>query len=90
MLELSNGGFNSYREFQVTGRYQLGRHLLNASYVRSKAFGDLNDFNQFFGNTQQVVIQLRPARPAAFRRTQPVFVLGRLCGSLSHHTLSSD
>jgi hypothetical protein len=57
VLELSNGGFNSYREFQVTGRYQLGRHLLNASYVRSKAFGDLNDFNQFFGNTQQVVIQ---------------------------------
>jgi len=57
VLELSNGGFNSYREFQVTGRYQLGRHLLNASYVHSKAFGDLNDFNQFFGNTQQVVIQ---------------------------------
>jgi len=57
VLELSNGGFSSYREFQVTGRYQLGRHLLNASYVRSKAFGDLNDFNQFFGNTQQVVIQ---------------------------------
>jgi len=57
LLELSNGGFNSYREFQVTGRYQPGRHLLNASYVHSKAFGDLNDFNQFFGNTQQVVIQ---------------------------------
>ena len=57
VLELSNGGFNSYREFQVTGRYQLGRHLLNASYVHSKAFGDLNDFNQFFGNSQQVVIQ---------------------------------
>jgi hypothetical protein len=57
VLELSNGGFNNYREFQVTGRYQLGGHLLNASYVHSKAFGDLNDFNQFFGNTQQVVIQ---------------------------------
>jgi hypothetical protein len=57
VLELSNGGFSNYREFQVTGRYQLGKHVLNASYVRSKAFGDLNDFNQFFGNTQQVVIQ---------------------------------
>ena len=57
VLELSNGGFSSYRELQVTGRYQIGRHLLNASYVHSKAFGDLNDFNQFFGNTQQVVIQ---------------------------------
>jgi hypothetical protein len=57
VLELSNGGFSNYREFQVTGRYQLGKHVLNTSYVRSKAFGDLNDFNQFFGNTQQVVIQ---------------------------------
>jgi hypothetical protein len=31
--------------------------VLNASYVRSRAFGDLNDFNQFFGNLAQAVIQ---------------------------------
>jgi hypothetical protein len=30
---------------------------VNVSYVRSKTFGDLNDFNQFFGNDPTVVIQ---------------------------------
>lgn len=57
VLELSNRGRDSYREFQVAARYQLARHVLNASYVRSRAFGDLNDFNQFFGNLEQPVIQ---------------------------------
>jgi hypothetical protein len=35
----------------------MRRGSLNASYVRSKAFGDLNDFNQFFGNNPFAVIQ---------------------------------
>src|SRR6266403_553064 len=56
-LQLSNTGDNSYREFQLTARYQMRKHLLNASYVRSRAFGDLNDVNQFFGNLAQPVIQ---------------------------------
>jgi outer membrane receptor for ferrienterochelin and colicin len=56
-LELSNGGSDSYHEFQVTARYQLAHHVLNASYVRSRAFGDLNDLNQFFGNLTQPIIQ---------------------------------
>ena len=56
-LELSNGGSDFYREFQVTARYQLAHHSLNASYVHSRAFGDLNDLNQFFGNLAQPVIQ---------------------------------
>ena len=30
---------------------------MNASYVRSKAYGDLNDFNQFFGNNAVAVIE---------------------------------
>jgi outer membrane receptor for ferrienterochelin and colicin len=57
VLEVSNRGSDSYREFQVAARYQIARHVLNASYVRSRAFGDLNDFNQFFGNLAQPVIQ---------------------------------
>ena len=57
VLALSNGGSDSYREFQVAGRYRVGEILLNASYVRSRAFGDLNDLNQFFGNLAQPVIQ---------------------------------
>lgn len=57
ILSLSNSGNDFYREIQVTGRYQIGHSTLNASYVHSKAFGDLNDFNQFFGNDPQSVIQ---------------------------------
>ena len=57
LLSLANRGSDFYREFQVTGRYQMGHTTVNASYVRSRAFGDLNDFNQFFGNNPQAVIQ---------------------------------
>jgi hypothetical protein len=56
-LELSNSGGNSYREFQLAARYKVRQSVLNASYVRSRAFGDLNDLNQFFGNLSQPVIQ---------------------------------
>ena len=56
-LQLSNTGDNSYREFQLTARYQVRKHLVNASYVRSRALGDLNDVNQFFGNLAQPVIE---------------------------------
>jgi hypothetical protein len=57
ILSLSNSGRQFYREFQVTGRYHIKHDTLNASYTRSTAFGDLNDFNQFFGNDPQAVIQ---------------------------------
>jgi len=57
ILSLSNRGEQSYREFQVGGRYYFHKQVLNASYVRSRAYGDLNDFFQFFGNTPKPVIQ---------------------------------
>jgi len=57
VLSLSSRGSNSYKEFQVMGRYQVHHSTLNASYTRSKAYGDLNDFNQFFGNDPVAVIQ---------------------------------
>ena len=56
-LLLSNRGSDSYREYQIAGRYHFRRSVLNASYVRSRAFGDLNDVNQFFGTLPQAVIQ---------------------------------
>jgi hypothetical protein len=56
-LTVSSGGRDSYREFQVSGAYRVSRHTVNASYVRSRAYGDLNDFNQFFGNDPTAVIQ---------------------------------
>ena len=57
IIALSNGGSNSYREFHVTGSYHTGRFLLNGSYVRSRAYGNLNDPFLFFGNYPQAVIQ---------------------------------
>jgi len=57
ILALSDRGSDIYKEFQITGRYRIHRSTLNASYVRSRAYGDLNDFNQFFGNDPQAVIQ---------------------------------
>lgn len=56
-LSLSSSGRYSYREFQVTARYKTGRNLWFASYTRSQASGDLNDFFQFFGNLPQPVVQ---------------------------------
>lgn len=57
VIALSNGGSDSYREFQVSGRYQFPRAALNGSYVRSRAYGDLNDPFLFIGNYPQAVIQ---------------------------------
>src|SRR4029077_9823844 len=42
LLSLASSGRDFYREFQLTCRYQIHRQTLNASYVRSKATGDLN------------------------------------------------
>ena len=57
ILELSNRGSDSYREFQVAARFKAGQHLLNASRMSDPApYGDLNDLNQFFGNLAQPVI----------------------------------
>jgi len=57
VMSLSNRGNQSYRELQISGRYQFRRHMLNAAYVRSRVYGDLNDFFQFFGNVPKPVIQ---------------------------------
>jgi hypothetical protein len=65
-LSLGNSGRDFYREFQITGRYQLVRQTLNVSYVRSRATGDLNDFNQFFGNNPLAVIQSNARGPQPF------------------------
>lgn len=57
-LSLSNSARSFYREFQVSGAYKIRRERLNASYVRSKAYGNLNDFNHFvFGNNAVAVIE---------------------------------
>jgi TonB dependent receptor/Carboxypeptidase regulatory-like domain len=78
ILSLSNRGHDFYREFQVTGRYQIGRSTFNASYVHSKAFGDLNDFNQFFGNDPEAVIQPNQRGRLAFDAPNRILVWGEI------------
>lgn len=57
-LLLSNGGRSSYKEFQVETRYRFhDRDEFIASYTRSRAEGDLNDFNSYFGNFYNPVIR---------------------------------
>ncbi|RSL16929.1 TonB-dependent receptor-like protein [Edaphobacter aggregans] len=50
-LPLLNSGRQSYREFLTMLRWRVNeRSTVFASYVHSRARGELNDYNQFFGN----------------------------------------
>lgn len=80
ILSLSSGGSDFYKEFQVTARYQIRKSILNASYVRSKAFGDLNDFNQFFGTLAQPVIQPNERGRLAFDAPNRLVLWGEIAG----------
>jgi len=77
-LSLANRGQDFYQEFQITGRYQIHHQTLNGSYVRSKASGDLNDFNQFFGNNPQAVIQPDESGRLAFDAPNRFLAWGEL------------
>jgi hypothetical protein len=51
-LQLLNSGQQSYREFLTLLRWRVNeRTTIFASYTRSRARGELNDYNQFFGNS---------------------------------------
>ena len=63
-LRLFNNGRQSYREFLWMLRWKpTERTSLYASYVLSKARGEINDYNQFFGNFPYPLI-----RPNEFGR----------------------
>jgi hypothetical protein len=56
-LQLLNSGQHTYREFLGMLRWRFGeRSILFTSFVRSQARGDLNDYNQFFGNVPYPLI----------------------------------
>jgi hypothetical protein len=58
VLRLRSDGETRYREGQITARYQFhGADQIVASYTRSSAFGNLNDFNTYFGNIEAPVIR---------------------------------
>jgi hypothetical protein len=57
-LGLFNSGGQTYREFLWVLRWRpRERTTLFASYVNSRARGDLNDYNQFFGNIPNPLIR---------------------------------
>jgi len=57
-LRLFNSGGQTYREFLWMLRWRpRERTTLFASYVNSRARGDLNDYNQFFGNIPYPLIR---------------------------------
>ncbi|MBI3671050.1 MAG: TonB-dependent receptor [Acidobacteria bacterium] len=58
ILLLRSAGRSLYREYQVTARYQFQeKSQWVVSYVHTRATGDLNDFNQFFGNFENPIIR---------------------------------
>jgi hypothetical protein len=65
-LLLLNSGRQSYREFLAMVRWHpTERSSVYASYVRSRAFGELNDYNQFFGNFPYPLIRPNQYGPLA-------------------------
>jgi Carboxypeptidase regulatory-like domain/TonB dependent receptor-like, beta-barrel len=63
-LGLYNSGRQTYREFLFMLRWQpLENTTLMASYVRSRAWGQLNDYNQFFGDFSYPLIRANQYGP---------------------------
>ena len=58
ILALSNSGSSRYRELEITTKYKFRESdEFVASYVRSSAKGDLNDFNSYYSNFENPIIQ---------------------------------
>ena len=58
ILALSNSGSSRYRELEITTKYTFReRDEFVASYVRSSSRGDLNDFNSYYSNFENPIIQ---------------------------------
>src|ERR1700688_49795 len=78
VVSLASSGRDFYREFQLTGQYKIHRQTLNASYVRSKATGDLNDSTSFCETNPQAVIQPNSRGPLAFDAPNRFLTWGEL------------
>lgn len=65
-LLLRNSGRQNYREFFGMLRWRVNeRSTVFASYVHSRASGELNDYNQFFGNFPNPLIRPNQYGPLA-------------------------
>jgi hypothetical protein len=58
LVRLSSSGTSRYWELEATARYLGGgRRDLTISYVRSRATGDLNNYDQFYGNLRNPILR---------------------------------
>ncbi len=63
-LLLLNKGHQHYREFLTLMRWKVNeRTTLFASYVHARAYGELNDYNRFFGNFPYPLIRANQYGP---------------------------
>jgi hypothetical protein len=63
-LLLLNTGHQHYREFLTLMRWKVNeRTTLFASYVHARAYGELNDYNRFFGNFPYPLIRANQYGP---------------------------
>jgi hypothetical protein len=57
-LQLSSGGQSRYRELEATTRYLGGdQRDLTISYVWARGAGDLNNYDQFYGNFRNPLVR---------------------------------
>jgi hypothetical protein len=76
-LALYNSGRQNYREFLFMLRWQpLENTTMIASYVRSHAWGELNDYNQFFGNLSYPLIRSNQYGPLSHDAPNRVLIWG--------------
>ena len=76
---LRTDGRSRYREGQISGRYQFhGTDQIVASYTRSSAIGNLNDFNSFFGNIENPVIRPDERGPLPWDAPNRVLLWGSI------------
>lgn len=78
-IVLRSDGASRYREAQVTARYTFhGEDRVVASYTRSQAVGDLNDFNAFFGNIENPVVRANERGPLPWDAPDRVLIWSSL------------
>jgi hypothetical protein len=57
IIALGSSGRSAYRALELTARLSPHNQTMYVSYVRSRAVGDLNNFNSFFGDIAEPVIR---------------------------------
>jgi len=78
-IVLRSDGQSRYREAQVTARYTFhGDDRVVASYTRSSAIGNLNDYNAYFGNIENPVIRPDERGPLAWDAPNRVLIWSSL------------